>query len=96
MPFLNAKDFEAVRAAMVPFEDDPDLDAAKALMDAAADGVATPDEVAAASALHACDEIEIDDEGAGASHGDDGYWVQAWVWVPKPDEEEDDDDAVPA
>jgi hypothetical protein len=34
---------------------------------------------------HACkqycsDEIEIDDE-PDLSHGDDGCWVQAWVWV---------------
>ena len=27
--------------------------------------------------------IEIDDTPK-LSHGDDGVWVQAWVWVPDP------------
>ena len=35
---------------------------------------------------------EIDDN-AGMSHsGDDGVYVQAWVWVPLSDEEEENDD----
>ena len=34
------------------------------------------------------DEIEIDDE-ASVSVADEGYWVSAWVWVPKPKEEVD-------
>lgn len=29
------------------------------------------------------DELEIDD-AALVSRADDGYWVQAWVWVPTP------------
>lgn len=44
---------------------------------------------AAAMRIHANgDELEIDDN-AGISQADDGYWVQAWVWVP----ESKDDDA---
>jgi hypothetical protein len=35
--------------------------------------------------FNATDEIEIDDD-AGTSPSDDGTWVQAWVWVPKPNE----------
>ena len=27
------------------------------------------------------DDIEIDDN-ATISHGEDGSWVQAWVWIP--------------
>lgn len=43
------------------------------------------------------DDIEIDDDPK-LSRGDDGCWVQAWVWVryPEPvdeDEDEDTDDA---
>jgi hypothetical protein len=30
---------------------------------------------------HCSDEIEIDDD-AWFSEGDDGVWVQAWVWIP--------------
>ena len=41
-------------------------------------------ERAAALALHRNgDELEIDD-AALVSRADDGYWVQAWVWVPTP------------
>lgn len=39
------------------------------------------------------DEIEIDDE-ASVSEADDGYWVSAWVWVPKPKVEVDWDRPV--
>lgn len=40
-------------------------------------------------ALHrycAGDNIEIDDD-ARLSHGDDGLWVQAWLWVDDPDDD---------
>lgn len=48
----------------------------------------TQDQRAAAMNIHYNgDELEIDDN-AGISRGDDGYWVQAWVWVPA---QEDDD-----
>ena len=47
---------------------------------------ATPDERAAALAIHENgDELEID-EDALASRTEDGTWVQAWVWVPKDEE----------
>lgn len=38
--------------------------------------------------LYACDDIQIDD-GAALSETDDGTWVAAWVWVPKPEDNED-------
>ena len=37
------------------------------------------------------DNIEIDDD-AKFSRGDDGCWVQAWVWVR--DEEDEDEDVL--
>lgn len=43
--------------------------------------LATSEIVEAARDLHCCDEIEID-EPANSSHGEDGVWVQAWVFVP--------------
>jgi len=41
---------------------------------------ATLEQIENARCLHQCDEIEIDDE-ALVSEAEDGYWVQAWVWV---------------
>lgn len=38
------------------------------------------------------DEIEIDDYAVGVSRGDDGTWVNAWVWVRNDDDEDDYDD----
>lgn len=29
----------------------------------------------------ATDDLEIDDHDVKTSQGDDGMWVQAWVWV---------------
>ena len=37
------------------------------------------------------DEVELDDKPK-TSEGDDGWWVQAWLWIRKPDEEEVDHD----
>lgn len=34
------------------------------------------------------DEINIDDD-AMVSVGDDGVWVEAWVWVQNPEDDED-------
>jgi hypothetical protein len=31
--------------------------------------------------IHGNDDIEIDDD-ANLSRGDDGCWVQGWLWVP--------------
>jgi hypothetical protein len=48
------------------------------------EAIATDAEVAIARARHcegSDDEIEID-EPAKASRGEDGTWVQAWVFVP--------------
>lgn len=35
-----------------------------------------------ARSKYATDELEIDDQAVGVSEGDDGTWVNAWVWVP--------------
>lgn len=35
-----------------------------------------------ARAQYGSDEIEVDDD-AKLSHGDDGTWVQAWVWLER-------------
>ena len=48
---------------------------------------ATPAEIARARELYSegsDDDIEIDDN-AKASRGDDGCFIQAWVWLPNPD-----------
>jgi hypothetical protein len=42
---------------------------------------------AEASALYASDDIEIDDEPE-FSRGEDGIWVQGWLWVADDDEDE--------
>lgn len=34
--------------------------------------------------LYGGDDIQIDDD-ARASRTDEGIWVQAWVWVPRPE-----------
>lgn len=41
--------------------------------------------VAEAHREYANDEISIDPDPK-ISEGEDGYWVQAWVWVPKEDQ----------
>ncbi len=46
-----------------------------------ADNFATPEEVAEAREKYGSTEIEID-EDALASRGEDGVWVQAWVFLP--------------
>ena len=43
---------------------------------------ATCAEIEEAREIHGSDEVELD-PGAFASRGDDGFWVSAWVWVPK-------------
>ncbi|MBC6714766.1 hypothetical protein H9Q09_01020 [Aurantimonas sp. DM33-3] len=52
--------------------------------------LATDDEVHAAREQYGSDEINID-EGAEASRGNDGTWVQAWVLVPVQNEEDEED-----
>lgn len=46
---------------------------------------ATPQEVKVARELYADDDINIDDDAA-VSRTDDGAWVQAWVFISKPEE----------
>lgn len=56
--------------------------------------LATDEEREVAEAEHASDECEIDNT-AWVSHGDDGYWVQAWVWVEAP-RASDESDEIPS
>jgi len=56
---------------------------------------ATDDQLAEARAIHANDDLEIDDD-ATVSEADNGYWVQAWVWVPQDDEDDSDVEAYDA
>lgn len=50
---------------------------------------ATPEEIAAARDAYATDELEIDDD-AMTSRGDNGHWVQAWVWMYATADDDDD------
>ena len=45
---------------------------------------ARPGEIGKARALYQEDDIEIDDD-ALVSRAEDGFWVQAWVWVGNDD-----------
>lgn len=111
MPYLNHHNFDTVFTAVAEILDRKHLDLHpddRAMLQEAADwmieakeAVASPPLREAAHELHATDEIEIDDEGAGTSRGDAGVWVQAWVWVPndkdpeydgEPGDDEDDID----
>lgn len=69
------------------------------LVDDAVLGAAEPGLRDLAHELYGSDDVEIDDEGVGTSEGEDGVWVQAWVWVSDAEREEaglkeaeDDDD----
>jgi hypothetical protein len=44
---------------------------------------ATGEQLEAARALHEGDEINIDDDAMTSPAPGEGYWVQAWVWVPE-------------
>jgi hypothetical protein len=48
--------------------------------------LATEAQIKEAREKYASDDVEVD-ETAFASHGDDGVWVQAWVWLARPDTE---------
>lgn len=74
---MRGNDNAKAQAALLP---------ALATLTTCADHMAGGALVEAASALHACDDIEIDDD-AGCSQGEGGAWVQAWVWVPQSDPE---------
>jgi hypothetical protein len=45
---------------------------------------ASEDEVVRARKLYQTDDVEIDTD-TRTSVGDDGKWIQAWVWLPKED-----------
>lgn len=55
------------------------------------DSAADPTLRAAAFEKYGSDDIEIDDE-VSASHGDDGSFVQAWVWIEREEEPEEEID----
>jgi hypothetical protein len=38
--------------------------------------------IEAARELYECDQLDIDDD-AQVLHTENGYWVQAWVWIEK-------------
>jgi hypothetical protein len=104
MPFLNHLDFAKVQSALESGKaffagaDQDELACAIKLMRDAKSHVASPGLRELAHEVHGCDEVEIDDEGAGTSPSDSGTWVQAWVWLDReqlveaglaePDEEE--------
>lgn len=46
--------------------------------------LSTKDERKKARDLHAEDQVVEVDDDAEAAEGEDGTWVQAWVWIPKP------------
>ena len=66
-----------------------ELAQAVAVLDEGGEGIwATTAEMEAAELRHEDDECEVD-ANALVSHGEDGFWVSAWVWVPK-DENDDE------
>lgn len=46
---------------------------------------ATPAQLERARLLYGEDDVQID-EDAVVSETEDGVWVQAWVWLPKPED----------
>lgn len=48
---------------------------------------ATPEQIDQARDIHQSNDVEINDD-AGVSEADNGFWVQAWVWVPTGEEDE--------
>lgn len=113
MAFLSHPNFEQVFTAVSEILDRQHLDLheddrkmladAHKLMVEARDNVASPGLRELAHEVHGCDEVEIDDEGAGTSPSDEGTWVQAWAWLSRdqlieagleePDEDEEEADA---
>jgi len=83
MAYLNHQHIDQIQDALMS-RDPIACTIAIGLITTAKDHRADPALLAKASDLYATDELEIDDV-AGASEGDAGTWVQAWVWVPKPD-----------
>ncbi len=58
----------------------------EALVECSRDAFATQDEVLAAARRFAGmlddDDLDIEDRTL-VFHADEGYWVQAWLWVPE-------------
>lgn len=83
MPYLNPDNFEIVRKALLAAQpSNPAMDAAVNVMAEALTATAPEDLRQQAIDLHRDgDEIEVDDDAA-MSQGDEGAWVQAWLYVP--------------
>ena len=47
------------------------------------DGETSEEQRQAARDEHESDEIEIDENAQLSDSGEEGYWVSAWVWVPR-------------
>lgn len=82
MAFLNHIDLDKIQDALIS-RDKAACMVAESLIVAAKDSRASPELRAQAEGIYARDDIEIDDI-AGASIGEGGAWVQAWVWVASP------------
>jgi hypothetical protein len=81
---------DALVAARFDEQTQEAMDAALEDLRSVRDNTATDEQLDAARKLYRSNEIEIDDDAA-ISQADDGYWVQAWVWVPVENEDEVDD-----
>lgn len=88
MPQIIPTDLEIIKRALTLQEE---WDKALEVIAKLDEHKATIEEIAAAQELHGSDEVEIDDD-AMTSHGDDGTWVQAWVWIPKVSDDVEDDE----
>lgn len=51
---------------------------------------ATPEQIERAREEHGSDEINIDSDAEVSDAGEEGYWVQAWVWLPADEDDEDE------
>lgn len=45
---------------------------------------ATPEQIEAAREHCGDDELNIDDDAGTSTGCDEGYWIQAWVWMENP------------
>lgn len=90
----------AVSSRLAPYsKESAELQAALHALDNDEGMMATKDEAEAAIDIYERSGIEegggynVDRYGSAlVSHGDDGYWVSGWLFVPTPAEEEDEND----
>lgn len=89
---MSAKIIAAAKAVVADWDTKAGNDLAGAVRELATllddeDSFATEAEVQRARNRHMGSECEID-EPAMASRGDEGLWVQAWVWLPNEEEDQ--------